>query len=74
MRRLSSLPVVCLLAFAMPALAQSTANADICASSDANAVSPEQRIAACTAVIAESKDGAPQAMAAAMVNRGNAYW
>src|SRR5487761_2345055 len=53
------LATVCLLAaIAAPAQAQSSANAEICAADDASAFSPEQRIAAC----------------AALVNRGAAYW
>ena len=68
------LATVCLLAaIAAPAQAQSNANAEICAADDASAFSPEQRIAACTALIEAAKDK-PQDLAAALVNRGAAYW
>jgi tetratricopeptide (TPR) repeat protein len=68
------LATVCLLAaIAAPAQAQSSANAEICAADDASAFSPEQRIAACTALIEAAKDK-PQDLAAALVNRGAAYW
>ncbi len=68
------LATVCLLAvFAVPAQAQSNANTEICAADDASAFSPEQRIAACTALIDAAKDK-PQDLAAALVNRGAAYW
>ena len=56
-----------------PAKAQSTANADICAATDGSAVTPEQRIAACTAMIETTKD-APVELSAILVNRGAAYW
>jgi tetratricopeptide (TPR) repeat protein len=55
------------------AQAESSANADICASTDAAAYSPEQRIAACGALIDTLKDQ-PKALAAALVNRGATYW
>jgi len=60
-------------AFIAPVLAQSSANSDICAANDDSAFSPEQRIAACTALIAAARD-APQELAAAFVNRGRANW
>ncbi|HEX3439596.1 MAG TPA: tetratricopeptide repeat protein [Pseudolabrys sp.] len=65
--------VACLFgAFWSPAaMAQSNANAGICAAGDDDAVSPEQRVAACTALIADAKDS-PQALAAALVNRAAA--
>lgn len=58
---------------ALPAKAQPTANAEICGSGDESAVTPEQRIAACSVVIDASKD-APGELSAALVNRGAAYW
>ena len=73
MRRvLPLLATVCLLAVA-PAYAQSTAGAEICAASDDAAVSPEQRIAACTAVIDAAKDR-PAEASAALTHRGSANW
>ena len=73
-RSIPLLATACLLAaFAAPAQAQSNANADICAADDDSAFSPEQRIAACTALIEAAKDR-PQDLAAALVNRGAAYW
>ena len=48
-------------------------NADICASTDEAPYSPEQRIAACGALIDTLKNQ-PQAQAAALVNRGATYW
>ena len=70
-----SLTVICLLAaFAVPAAqAQANVNAEICAAPDNSAVSPEQRVAACTAVIEISKD-APKELVAALVSRGATYW
>ena len=60
MRRSMPLLAVCFAAvFAAPVLAQSSANGDICAADDDSAFSPEQRIAACTAVIADAKDAPP---------------
>ena len=75
MRRLTTLlAALCLLAAALPpAKAQSTANADICAATDSSAVTPEQRIAACSALVEASKD-APVELSALLVNRGAAYW
>jgi tetratricopeptide (TPR) repeat protein len=49
------------------------ANGDICSSPDGGAYSPEQRIAACGALVDTLKDQ-PQALAAALVNRGATYW
>src|SRR5580704_12802387 len=72
-RSMFSLAVCFAAAFAAPVLAQSSANSDICAADDGSAFSPEQRIAACTAVIADTKD-APQQLAPAFVNRGRAHW
>jgi tetratricopeptide (TPR) repeat protein len=65
----------CLLAVlsAPAARADTSPNADICASTDDSAYSPQQRIAACGALIDALKDQ-PQAQAAALVNRGAAYW
>jgi tetratricopeptide (TPR) repeat protein len=65
----------CLLSpFAVPAArADAGPNADICASTDDSAYSPEQRIAACGALIDALKDQ-PAALAAALVNRGASYW
>jgi tetratricopeptide (TPR) repeat protein len=67
--------VACLLALlaATAARADTSPNADICASTDDSAYSPEQRIAACSALIDALKDQ-PQAQAAALVNRGATYW
>jgi len=48
-------------------------NAAICAPSDETAVSPEQRIAACTALIETLKDQ-PKALAAVLTDRGATYW
>src|SRR5271165_2355918 len=72
-RSLPVLVVMCLFtaSAAPPALAQANVNADICAQDDDSANSPEQRIAACTALIADAKGGA---LAAALVNRGVAYY
>jgi len=72
MRRSMPLLAVCFaVAFTVPVLAQSSANSDICAADDDSAFSPEQRVAACTAVIADGKDAPP---ASAFVNRGRANW
>ncbi|MGH6665908.1 MAG: tetratricopeptide repeat protein, partial [Pseudolabrys sp.] len=74
MRHYLPLLAICFAtAIATPALAQTSANNDICAADNDSAFSPEQRVAACTAVIADAKD-APQALSAALVNRGNASW
>src|SRR6516225_9290111 len=72
---LSFLASFCLIvAFAVPPVeAQPNANADICAADNDGAFSPQQRIAACTALIAATKD-APKELAAGLVNRGAAYW
>ncbi|HEY1473595.1 MAG TPA: tetratricopeptide repeat protein [Pseudolabrys sp.] len=74
-RTIPLLAVVCLFAVAATpsAQAQAAANDEICAADDASAFSPEQRIAACTALIEAAKD-APAALAAALVNRGAASW
>jgi tetratricopeptide (TPR) repeat protein len=58
---------------AAPARAQTDPNGDICAASDGSAQSPEQRIAACSALIEATKD-TPQQQAAAYTNRGAAYY
>ncbi len=58
---------------ASPACAQSDANRSICAASDDSAYSAEQRIAACSAVIAASA-GSPKPVAQALVDRGRAEW
>jgi len=75
MRSLPLLTAACLLAvFAAPeARAQTSPNADICAAADKSAYSPEQRIAACTALIEASKDQ-PSELVAALVNRGAVYF
>jgi tetratricopeptide (TPR) repeat protein len=52
--------------------ARSGTDDDLCAATD-DAVSSEQRIAACTALIGKLKDQ-PQALAAALINRGATYW
>src|SRR5690348_16748272 len=63
-----------LVALAAPvAQAQLSPNADICAATDDSAYSPEQRIAACTALIEASKDQ-PAELVAALVNRGSAHY
>jgi tetratricopeptide (TPR) repeat protein len=56
-----------------PAGAQGSTNADICASTDDAAYSPEQRIAACGALTDALKEQ-PKALADALVNRGRIYW
>jgi tetratricopeptide (TPR) repeat protein len=62
------------VAFAVaPATAQPSPNADICAADVSSAFSPQQRIAACTALIDAAKD-TPKELAAELVNRGAAYW
>ena len=62
---------LCLLAaFAgSPAGAQGNANATVCAADDDSAFSPEQRIAACSALIKAARK-APKEVADALVNRG----
>jgi tetratricopeptide (TPR) repeat protein len=52
--------------------ARSGTDDDLCAATD-DAVSPEQRIAACTALIGKLKDQ-PRALAAALTSRGATYW
>ena len=73
-RALPSLAVICLFAVfaASPASAQANANAAICAQGDDSAFSPEQRIAACDALIKTARN--PKAVAEALVNRGRAAW
>src|SRR5260370_35092292 len=70
-----SLAAFCLLvaSAAQPANAQTNANVDICAAGDESAVSPPQRIAACTALIETVKD-TPKGLAPALGNRGGANW
>src|SRR4029077_17130810 len=51
--------------------ARSGTDDDLCAATD-DAVSPEQRIAACTALIGKLKDQ-PRALAAALTSRGATY-
>jgi tetratricopeptide (TPR) repeat protein len=65
----------CLLAaLAAPQVrAQSGANNEICAADDAGAYSPEQRVAACTALIKASEDQ-PADLVIALVHRGAAYY
>src|SRR6202041_3861322 len=67
--------VLCLLAAvaASPAGAQGNANAAVCAADDDSAFSPEQRIAACNALIKAARN-APKEVADALVNRGQAAW
>src|SRR5271155_1536293 len=67
--------LLCLLtAFAAsPAGAQGNANATVCAADDDSAFSPEQRIAACNALIKAARN-APKEVAGALVNRGQAAW
>ena len=55
------------------AQAQGNADADICASTNDAAYTPEQRIAACGTLIDTLKDQ-PKALAAALVDRGATYW
>ena len=66
---------LCLLAAvaASPAGAQGDANAAVCAADDDSAFSPEQRMAACDALIKAARS-APKAVADALVNRGQAAW
>jgi hypothetical protein len=74
-RSLPSLTAAYLLAaFAVSEVsAQTSPNADICAAGDDSAYSPEQRIAACTALIGASKNQ-PGELAAALVNCGTVYY
>jgi tetratricopeptide (TPR) repeat protein len=67
--------VLCLLAAmaASPAGAQGNANATVCAADDDSAFSPEQRIAACDALIKAARN-APKEVADVLVNRGQAAW
>ena len=58
---------------ASPAAAQGDANAAVCATDDDSAFSPEQRIAACNALIKAARN-APKEVADALVNRGQAAW
>jgi tetratricopeptide (TPR) repeat protein len=53
--------------------AQGDANATVCAATDDSAFSPEQRIAACDALINAARN-APKEVADALVNRGQAAW
>ena len=56
-------------AFALPpALAQGDANATVCAASDEASLSPEQRMAACDALIRAARN-APKPTAEALVHR-----
>ena len=66
---------LCLIAAiaASPASAQGNANAAVCAADDDSAFSPEQRMAACDALIKAARN-APKAVAEALVNRGQAAW
>jgi tetratricopeptide (TPR) repeat protein len=70
------LAVAGLIAFfgGAPANAQSNANAEICAAADDSAHSPEQRVAACTALIDAAKDAPAATLAPLLVKRGAAYW
>ncbi len=74
-RTMPSRVVLCLLAAfaASPASAQGNANATVCAADDDSAFSPEQRIAACSALINAARN-APKEVADALVNRGQAAW
>ncbi len=54
--------------------AQTGAKADICAAGDDSALSPEQRIAACTALIEDAKDAKPGELSKLLTNRGAANW
>jgi tetratricopeptide (TPR) repeat protein len=56
-----------------PAFAQSGANAEICAAADDSAFSPQQRIAACSALIAGAKDDS-KALVDALVKRAGVYF
>jgi tetratricopeptide (TPR) repeat protein len=53
--------------------AQDNINSEICAATDEAAVSPQQRITACSALIDTLKDQR-QPLAAALTNRGATYW
>jgi tetratricopeptide (TPR) repeat protein len=57
-----------------PSNGQSNANAAICAAGDDSAQSPEQRIAACTALIEAGKDAPAPELSALLTNRAAAYW
>ena len=74
-RTMPSRVVLCLLAAyaASPASAQGDANATVCAADDDSAFSPEQRMAACNALIKAARN-APKEVADALVNRGQAAW
>jgi len=72
-RRIAAFAAIGLASALAAAQAQDSTNAAICASADEAAVSPEQRIAACTALIDTLKDQ-PPALAAALTNRGATYW
>ena len=56
-----------------PALAQANANAEICAAGDNSSHSPQQRIAACTALITAAKDD-NKALVDALVKRAGVYF
>ena len=75
MRHAIPIFAACLLALsaASATRAETSPNADICASTDAAPYSPEQRLAACGALI-DTLNDQPQAQAAALVNRGATYW
>jgi len=73
-RMMSMLSAGCLLASGVPpAMAQTNPNAGVCASDDDSAVSAEQRIAACTAMVEATKD-VPAELSVILVNRASAYW
>ena len=71
-RRIAAFAAIGLASALAAAQAQDSTNAAICAPTDEAAVSPEQRIAACTALIDTLKDQ-PLALAAALTNRGATY-
>jgi tetratricopeptide (TPR) repeat protein len=65
----------CAIGLALPfavSPARSGTDDEICAATD-DAVSPEQRIAACTALVGKLKDQ-PRALSTALTNRGATYW
>jgi len=73
MRRTFFVVVATLAVFAAPcAQAQTNAKAEICASADDSAQSPEQRIAACTSLIEDTKDDKERSKL--LTNRGAANW
>src|SRR5512142_2274103 len=65
---------VAVIAGGSEARAQPNAIAEICASDDESALSPKQRIDACTTLIEAAKGAKAEDLATLLVNRGAAYW